>query len=39
MTGYRTLGDTLRQDYARMEIKLRGELRQAIIQVLSEYIS
>lgn len=36
MTGHRTLGDTLRQDYARMEIKLRGELRQAIYEVLGE---
>lgn len=37
MAGYRALGDTLRRDYARREIKLRGELRQAITEVLGEY--
>ncbi|EIW56736.1 uncharacterized protein TRAVEDRAFT_49554 [Trametes versicolor FP-101664 SS1] len=34
MAGYRTLGSTLRQDYAREELKMRGELRTLIHDVL-----
>ncbi|KAL1949485.1 hypothetical protein VTO73DRAFT_8366 [Trametes versicolor] len=34
MAGTRALGATLRADYARREIKIRGELRQAIQELL-----
>lgn len=38
MAGLRALGATLRADYARREIKIRGELRQAIQELLSESV-
>ncbi|RDX39430.1 hypothetical protein OH76DRAFT_1491168, partial [Lentinus brumalis] len=35
MAGFRNVGDTLRADYARMETKLRGELRREMNAELS----
>lgn len=37
MAGYRCLGSTLRADYARREIKLRGGLRKLIAEAAGEY--
>ncbi len=37
MAGFRNVGDTIRADYARMEAKLRGELRKEMNAELCEY--
>lgn len=39
MAGFRSAGDTIRADYARMEAKLRGELRKEMNAELCEYAS
>ena len=36
MTGYRPLGDTVRGDYARRELKIRSELRMSMNAALGE---
>ncbi|KAI0628004.1 hypothetical protein C8Q77DRAFT_1068923 [Trametes polyzona] len=39
MSTFRNLGDTLRDDYARMEMRLRGEIRQTLTGQLASYVS